>query len=158
MIKAAHKNAKAMDLLFMDGKFEQAIEEAINTLVRCVEAINLLAGQPTRDRSESLSNFEENFLGEKKETVLSTSDWISAFTRDNKGLLGRDFEADFKTVHDLALNQNPRVGTASSPKETRAAIIKLSWMSHKLIKYEERLREFISSRETTEETGNQNTK
>lgn len=146
-IRTALQSARTMSLLFMEGKFEQAIEEATNTLIRCIEAINLLVGQPSSSEMETFATFQDTFLLGNQESGPSTRDWIFNFTSKNRGLLGRDFEEDLKTAQSITQNQNIRVDIAHSPKDARTLVIKLSGMSHKLLLYAKKLRERILSRE-----------
>lgn len=150
-IKAALEDAKAMDTMFMNGEFEHAVEEALNMFVRCVEALISLIGLSVGDRSGSLSVFDEVFLSERGERVSGVDDHVWDFVKENKEKLGRDFEADFVIMRAVALNQNLRIGIASSPRKARDLVIKLSWMSHRLIKHGGNLKAFISSQQKAEE-------
>jgi hypothetical protein len=152
-VRAALRGASAMDALFMNGEFEHAIEEALNMFVRCVEALISLCGLPVGDRTESLSAFEEVFLSEKGERASCVEDRVWVFINENKEELGRDFETDFLIMRAVALNQNLRIGIASSPRRTRDLIVKLSWMSRRLIKHGERLKKLVLSQPTDEECG-----
>jgi len=144
-VRAALKDASAMDMLFMNGQFELALEKGLNMFVSCVEALICLVGLQVGDRAESLSAFEEVFLSEKREQASCVEDRVWKFLKDNREELGRDFKADFLIMRTVALNQNLRVGIVSSPRRTRDLIIKLSWMSRRLIKYGEKLKKLILS-------------